>query len=491
MRTTCKILADNPPEMTATVASRDVAGRGAGRPRSTVQREVVCGLVQAADAFAIAAIGFSTLPAAGAWTVVTLATLLLGTLLGIRLLAMTGIYTTAKLRHPLSHIPAILGVTVGLGAVAWGAIVVGQIGELPTRWIIGWTAGATVAMAALRLALFVTVQRWVRVGAWAQKIVLVGSEADVWRVANSLTQLEPGDEMITGVFADALSQRIAKMTAAEGTGYVEEAVDYCRLNPVDRVIIAMPTEPGGQLKSWVEALTTLATTVQIAQNSQTLFHDAPDASLTLVELAGRPMTPWGGVTKMLMDKVLGGLIFIMILPILALLWVAVRLDSPGPAIFRQRRMGYDNKPFTVFKFRTMAMGQGATDGAQQTNLGDSRITRLGEILRRTSLDELPQLWNVLRGDMSLVGPRPHPVAMRTENLLCEEIVAGYGRRHRVKPGITGWAQINGARGATHTIEQLRRRVTLDFFYLANWSPWLDVKIIFLTIFKGFFDKSAY
>ena len=380
---------------------------------------------------------------------------------------------------------------MGLGGVAWGAITLSQMGNLPVDWIIGWTAGAAVLMTALRLGLFTAVQRWLRRGVWPQKIVLVGAEADVWQVANSLTQREPGDAVIAGVFVDGISHRVAKMVAVNGAGYVEEAVAFCRENPIDRVIIAMPTEPGGQLKSWVESLTTLATTVQIAHNSKTLFRDAPDWSLTLVDLTRQPMTPWGGVVKSVMDRVIGGLIFMTILPILALLWIIIRVDSPGPAIFRQVRMGYDNKPFTVFKFRSMAIENGATDGAQQTKLGDSRITRLGEILRRTSLDELPQLWNVLRGDMSLVGPRPHPVTMRTEGLLCEDVVAHYGRRHRVKPGITGWAQINGARGATHTVEQLRRRVSLDFFYIENWSPWLDLKIIILTVFKGFFDTTAY
>ncbi len=490
MRTTCKILGDSPSEMTVTVTSTDVAA-GAASAKATVQREIVTGLVQVADAMAIAAIGVATLPADKGWTVATLAALLLGALLGIRLLAMTGIYSAKKLRHPLSHIPAVLGVTGGLGGAAWGAITLSQMGNLPVDWIVGWAGGAAVLMAALRLGLFAAVQRWVRLGVWAQKIVLVGAEADVWQVANSLTQSEHGDAVIAGVFVDGISNRVTKMVTADSVGYVEEAVAFCRNIPVDRVIIAMPAEPGGQLKSWVESLTTLATTVQIAHNSRTLFRDAPDWSLTLLDLVGPPMTPWGGITKSAFDRFIGGLIFLTILPILALLCLIIRLDSRGPAIFRQQRMGYNNRPFTVFKFRSMSIGQGATDGAQQTKLGDARVTRLGEILRRTSLDELPQLWNVLRGEMSLVGPRPHPLAMRTEGLLCEDIVANYGRRHRVKPGITGWAQINGARGATHTVEQLRRRVSLDFFYIENWSPWLDLKIIFLTVFKGFLDKSVY
>ncbi len=491
MRTTYKILADSPSEMTTTVASSDVAAGAACALRPTIQREILSGLVQIGDAIGVGAIGIAMLPANSSWTVAILAALLLGTVLSTRLLAMTGTYSTNGLRHPLRHIAAIFGVFAGLGGLAWGAIFVSQMGNLPADWIIGWSAAAAALLALSRVVLFVAVQRWARRGAWAQKIVLVGREADVWQVANSLTQSEPGEAAIAGVFVDSMSYRVTTMVNAQGAGYVEEAVDFCRKNPIDRVIIAMPTDPGGELKSWIESLTTLAVPVQIAQNSRTLFHDVPESALTLVDLSGQVMTPWGRVKKSLMDRVLGSLIFVAILPLLTVLWVAIRVSSPGPAIFRQQRMGYNNTPFTVYKFRSMAIGQGATDGALQTRPGDNRVTRLGEILRRTSLDELPQLWNVLRGEMSLVGPRPHPIAMRTQGQLCEEIVSGYGKRHRVKPGMTGWAQINGARGATHSAEQLRRRVSLDFHYIENWSPWLDLKIILLTIIRGFFDNSAY
>jgi lipopolysaccharide/colanic/teichoic acid biosynthesis glycosyltransferase len=189
------------------------------------------------------------------------------------------------------------------------------------------------------------------------------------------------------------------------------------------------------------------------------------------------------------DKVLSALLLISILPLMVIIAVTIRLDSPGPVFFRQRRLGLNNVEFEIFKFRTMAStGADASDGRWQTRRQDARVTRVGHFLRRSSLDELPQLFNVLRGEMSLVGPRPHPIRMRTENRLGSEIVPDYPHRHRVKPGMTGWAQINGYRGATQTVDQIKRRVEYDIFYIENWSILFDLKILALTPITMIFNN---
>ena len=191
------------------------------------------------------------------------------------------------------------------------------------------------------------------------------------------------------------------------------------------------------------------------------------------------------------DRVLAALLLFLLLPVMVLFALAIKFDSPGPVFFRQWRQGYRNTEFRIWKFRTMTHSPGheGEDAMRQTQIGDPRITRIGAFLRRNSLDELPQLLNVLFGEMSLVGPRPHSAYMRTENLLCEEIVPDYSRRHLVKPGMTGWAQVNGLRGATHKIEQMRKRVEFDIYYVEHWSILLDVKILFLTPFKIIFDRA--
>ena len=212
--------------------------------------------------------------------------------------------------------------------------------------------------------------------------------------------------------------------------------------------------------------------------------------LALLPVADRPLPAWGGAAKHALDKVLAGAAVLVLSPLLLAIAAAVRLDSPGPAIFRQERDGWSGRTFTVLKFRTMRAVP--ADGAlRQTVKGDPRCTRLGRFLRRSSLDELPQLLNVLRGEMSLVGPRPHALGMRTEDRLGHEIIAEYAHRHRVRPGLTGLAQVRGLRGATHTAAQLRARVECDLDYIEDWSFLLDLRILAMTVVKVFSSAGAF
>jgi len=208
-------------------------------------------------------------------------------------------------------------------------------------------------------------------------------------------------------------------------------------------------------------------------------------------LCDRPIKRWDAVAKGAEDLLLGALLTLALLPLMALIAVAIKLSGPGPVLFRQRRHALDNREFEIYKFRTMRWtppsASSSTPPMQQTGRHDLRVTRLGRWLRVSSLDELPQLFNVLQGQMSLVGPRPHATDMRTESRLGDEIAQDYAHRHRVKPGITGWAQVNGARGATDTEAQLRRRIALDLYYIDHWSLLLDLKILALTsavVLKG-------
>ncbi len=192
------------------------------------------------------------------------------------------------------------------------------------------------------------------------------------------------------------------------------------------------------------------------------------------------------VLKRLEDIILSVVILTLISPILIIISLCVKLTSPGPIIFKQTRYGMDGKPIKVWKFRTMVVME--NDNVTQATKNDVRVTKVGRFLRRTSLDELPQFFNVLFGGMSIVGPRPHAVI---HNEQYRSLIEGYMLRHKVKPGITGWAQINGWRGETDTLEKMEKRVEYDLEYIREWSIWLDIRIIFLTIFKGFIGKAAY
>ena len=209
--------------------------------------------------------------------------------------------------------------------------------------------------------------------------------------------------------------------------------------------------------------------------------------LASISIFDSPMDGASRVVKRVEDIVLSSLILLMIALPLVLIAIAIKLTSPGPVLFRQRRYGLDGRPIMVWKFRSMSVQENG-DNVRQATRNDARITPLGAFLRRTSLDELPQFFNVLRGDMSIVGPRPHAVA---HNEQYRKQVSGYMLRHKVKPGITGWAQINGWRGETDTLDKMQKRVEFDLEYIEHWSIWLDIKIILLTLFKGFLNKNAF
>lgn len=207
----------------------------------------------------------------------------------------------------------------------------------------------------------------------------------------------------------------------------------------------------------------------------------------VVPLFDTPLNGINMIFKRIEDIVISSIILLFISPILLIIACLIKLTSPGPIIFKQTRYGMDGKPIKVWKFRSMSVMENDNKVIQATK-NDIRITKIGRLLRRTSLDELPQFFNVLFGGMSIVGPRPHAVA---HNEQYRNLIEGYMLRHKVKPGITGWAQINGWRGETDTLEKMEKRVEFDLEYIREWSIWLDLKIIFLTIFKGFINKSAY
>ncbi|WP_320150909.1 undecaprenyl-phosphate glucose phosphotransferase [uncultured Tolumonas sp.] len=212
------------------------------------------------------------------------------------------------------------------------------------------------------------------------------------------------------------------------------------------------------------------------------------AGLYSIDLSVSPISGVARFVKRLEDLLVGSLICLLISPICLLIALAIKLSSPGPVLFKQYRTGVNGANFKVYKFRSMKVHQEVSGSVTQATKGDSRITPIGNFLRRTSLDELPQFFNVIQGRMSIVGPRPHALA---HNEYYKDLVESYMKRHKVKPGITGWAQVNGLRGETDTLDKMEKRVQYDLWYIDNWSLWLDMKIIFLTIFKGFINKNAY
>jgi Undecaprenyl-phosphate glucose phosphotransferase len=337
----------------------------------------------------------------------------------------------------------------------------------------------------LRLALSRLVDHWLARGVIrGRKAVVIGRAENVASFVERLCQDGPGARIVDAI-------RLADGSRAAEDKALDRVEALARKTQIDEIVIALPWEEHPRVRALVERLSAIPATI----------HLAPDASWTWIRepvlarvgrthtlrLARAPLTLKDRGFKRAFDIVTASILLVVALPLLLLIAAAIRLDTRGPVLFRQRRNGFNQREFRVLKFRTMTTLDDG-DIVRQARPGDSRVTRVGRILRRTNLDEVPQLLNVIMGDMSLVGPRPHAVAHNTEY---EERIRLYARRHNVKPGITGWAQVHGLRGETSTIDKMERRVEHDLYYIDHWSVPLDLKILLMTLFSPRSYRNAY
>ena len=296
-----------------------------------------------------------------------------------------------------------------------------------------------------------------------------------------------------GFYDDYISEKSLDISGMQIDilGNLNDLVDDVKSKHLDLVYFALPMRAEARLKNILDKLADTTASVYIVPDVFTFGL----LNARLVDMNGIPTIsvyegPFYGIKdwiKRLEDIVIGLIIMLMITPIMVAIALGVKMSSPGPVIFKQRRYGFNGEEIYVWKFRTMSVCEDGPD-IPQAQKNDPRVTKYGEFLRKTSLDELPQFINVLQGRMSIVGPRPHAVA---HNEYYRNLIPGYMLRHKVKPGITGWAQVNGWRGETDTLEKMQKRVDYDLAYIRNWSFWMDMKIIFMTVFGGFGGKNAY
>ncbi|HHH5886309.1 TPA: undecaprenyl-phosphate glucose phosphotransferase [Escherichia coli] len=292
-------------------------------------------------------------------------------------------------------------------------------------------------------------------------------------------------------FYQASTSELYGLVPSDWAGNYDQLIDDAKAGKIHNVYIAMQMKEESRIKKLMRDLADTTCSVILIPDVFTfnILHSRIEEvnGVPVVPLYDTPLSGINRVLKRLEDIVLSSLILLLISPVLCCIALAVKLSSPGPVIFRQTRYGMDGKPIMVWKFRSMKVMENDKVVTQATQ-NDPRVTRVGSFLRRTSLDELPQFINVFTGGMSIVGPRPHAVA---HNEQYRSLIEGYMLRHKVKPGITGWAQINGWRGETDTLEKMEKRIEFDLEYIREWSLWFDIKIVFLTIFKGFVSKAAY
>jgi undecaprenyl-phosphate glucose phosphotransferase len=281
------------------------------------------------------------------------------------------------------------------------------------------------------------------------------------------------------------------MRASTDLRVFNSVAEFVRLNNCKEILLALPWGDAGRMEFVRDHIKVLPVAVRLLPDmrvrSLTNYASSARQRVLSIEIQRAPLSGPERFVKRGMDILLAASALVFFLPVMALTAIAIKLDGPGPVIFRQHRKGFNGKQFIMFKFRTMTVQE---DGASvvQATPDDPRVTAIGRLLRSASIDELPQLLNVLKGEMSLIGPRPH--ALAHDNYF-EKILSDYAFRHHVKPGVTGWAQCNGARGPTPSVEQISERVKLDLWYINNWSLWLDIHILFKTFFEVLRKRNAY
>lgn len=349
--------------------------------------------------------------------------------------------------------------------------------EYSRIWLVSWGGGTLILLWIERFTVYFLL-RWMRVKGYNHKnVVLVGDATTLEGISDRVHKSSwTGFRIVDSVTLDNL----------------ERLEDVVQLNTAEEVWLSLSMQNMALVDEILYKLRFSTANIRMVPDLFTyrlINHGVSVVmGMPMLDLSNSPMEGMNQIVKWIEDRVIGLLILIMISPLMIAIAIGVKISSPGPVFFRQRRHGWNGEVIEVLKFRSMVVHTEHMGQVTQATKGDDRITPFGRFLRRTSLDELPQFLNVVGGTMSIVGPRPHAIA---HNDQYKELVPRYMLRHKVKPGITGWAQVNGLRGETDTLDKMRKRVEYDLDYIEHWSLWQDLKIIILTVFKGFVGKNAY
>lgn len=474
--------------------------RPAGTQAKRYSRQIAADMVGFLDAAAVVAGG--TIPAiiyayAGdlpiAWTK-HLQMCLVTALVVYGCMRHFGMYDTARMHD----FPLHPGRLAGALAITFLAILGLGLPFAPKElhmwiWYASWFATSFVLLFDLRYMVRVVLRRMTKAGVFDSSVAVYGSGTVARRVENYLRDRDLGIRF-AGVFDDRRDETRIAADGPELVGQLDDLEAAARKGLVDQIIIALPQAADQRTTMIARRLEHLPVSLHVVTH---LASDLVEAgaihrvsnlgTVGLIDVKSKPLADWSRVVKSAEDYSLGALFLVLALPLMALIALAIRLDSPGPVLFRQRRRGLNHSVFDVLKFRTMHVMENDGD-VRQAVPNDPRVTRVGRILRRLSLDELPQLFNVLKGEMSLVGPRPHALAHDDH---FGETVARYFNRQQVKPGITGLAQVSGFRGQTETPDKIERRLELDLHYVNSWSLWLDMKILARTVLCAATNENAY
>lgn len=484
--------------------TEQTANRASGKPTDAVLRRkylslssnVIPGIICALDSLVILATGAITYELIAAGYVEEpgyyAAAIAFVWLVSIILMNFGGLYHFDSILDPISTLDkCILAFATAFLFLMAAAFSLKISSDYSRLWTGSFAFGSCIGTLLARLVASRIIGSLVHRRMLSRNVVIVGAGEQVEKLVSHIRTVRPRFVSLLGIFSD--DPNILPEPSFPILGRFDDVSSYIRNNDVDDVIVSLPWSADIEISTLSDKLRELPVNLYLAADLigfRLQFRPAPDhlSELPLVEMVGRPLAGWDAFLKASMDYVLGIIFIIVLLPVMALIAIAIRLESPGPVIFRQARYGFANRVFYIYKFRTMFHSTASERKTVQATRFDPRITRIGFVLRRFSLDELPQLFNVLNGTMSLVGPRPHAV---DHNETYSQTIRGYFARHRLKPGLTGWAQVNGFRGETKTVEQMMARVKYDVYYVENWSMLFDLKILAKTVLVVLSGRNAY
>lgn len=385
-------------------------------------------------------------------------------------------------------------------SAAFGLVLVlhslyGFIAYLPVRMMLFWYGGTLVMLCLERIGMLIFFRASVRNGYFFGRSVILGATDNGARLAKHMQERSDIGAGLLGFIDDRGTERLNPQLAGMVLGGFQVLERLIRQNKVDQVLVALPAAAVTRNRYYADRLRQLSVQVLLVPEMGAFNYALPKVAsisgVPMLVMSEPPLRGWAPIYKRVEDVVLAAACLLLLTPLMLVIAFAVKLDSPGPVLFRQKRYGYNQKLIEVYKFRSMYVDMADKDARVQTMRDDPRVTRVGRVIRKTSLDELPQLFNVLLGTMSLVGPRPHATATKAANVRFEDAVAEYVARYKVKPGITGLAQVYGYRGETDTVEKIQKRVEYDLAYIERWSVWLDLYILARTVPAVLSMKSAY
>ncbi|MDG4896137.1 MULTISPECIES: undecaprenyl-phosphate glucose phosphotransferase [unclassified Mesorhizobium] len=417
--------------------------------------------------------------------------------LAVVLLDVTDCYQIAALMRPLANFGRVLLVWAGSFALMALTAFVIKASEDYSRLLFGtWFVVGFVLIFGLRLVMSSLIRRWARDGRMERRALIVGGGKAAEQLIRSVEKQPYNDIRICGIFDDRNDRRSPPIVAGyPKLGTISELIEFARIARIDMLIVSLPLTAESRVLQLLKKLWVLPVDIRLSAHSNALQF-RPRAysyigSVPMLDIFDKPINDWDSVAKRAFDIVFSLVGIILFSPVMLVTAIAIKLDSKGPVLFKQKRHGFNNEIIEVYKFRSMFTDRSDPTAKQTVTKNDPRVTRVGRFIRKTSIDELPQFFNSLLGSLSLVGPRPHAIAAQSHNLLYNEVVDGYFARHKVKPGVTGWAQINGWRGEMDTNEKIRMRTEYDLYYIENWSMLFDLRILFLTPIRLLNTENAY